>query len=286
MLGVNAKTPATPFLVGCVLFVWLVSLAGIVSNHVSLRKQGQSSSVGCVFVSLFAFGLVITAMLPPSSTVSEAALRSMCKNNLKELGRALHHYQKANGAFPLATSGDPAVSWRVQILPFVDKKKLFDKYVPGFAWNSEKNIPLSKTPVSSLLCPSAPFEIDAEGRYFSAYKMLAGPGTFSGDFKPRTPHGLSDGASNTLAIVEATGLNIIWTEPRDAQIDREPLGINFKGTGKYDSPGMMSSWHVGGAQAVFADGSVRFLSQDIDPKVLKALTTVDGGEPTDGWDAL
>ncbi len=270
---------AGEFVLFYILLAWVICFAGMVRSHVSIIRQQKRSVLGRTIAGLTALAMpaLVYFMLPPVASPREAARRSMCKNNLKRLGLALHKYQKANRTFPLATSGEPAVSWRVQILPFVDTRKLLDKYDPEFAWNSEKNAPLTKIHVSSLLCSSS-IDVDKEGRYFSAYTMLTGPGTFSDDFKPRTPQGISDGASNTLAIVEAAGLNIIWTEPRDAHIDREPLGINFKGTGKYDSPGLMSSWHIGGANAVFADGSVRFLNQDIDPQVLKALTTANGGE--------
>ncbi|MDA0807966.1 MAG: DUF1559 domain-containing protein [Planctomycetota bacterium] len=281
MLGDYAKTAATPFLVGYVLFVWLVSFAGLIRSHRSLRKQGQSSAVGCVIVSLFALGLLITSLIPAVPQARKAARRSQCKNNLKQIGVALLNHLDEHGSFPHASAGNPTVSWRVQILPHFDQPKLFEKYDQKAPWDSEKNDPIARTQVSGMSCPSRhtpPNGISDDGRFFTDYTMLTGPGTFSDNFEPRNPAGIKDGASNTLAVVEAAGLNIIWTEPRDASVDREPLGINFKGKGNYDSPGLMSSWHVGGAQAVFADGSVRFISQDIDPQVLKALTTANGGE--------
>ena len=44
------------------------------------------------------------------------------------------------------------------------------------------------------------------------------------------------------------------------------------------SAGWLSSYHAGGTQALMADGSVRFLSAQTDPALLKKLATVDGGE--------
>lgn len=113
MLGIYAKAAATPFLVGYVLFVWLVCLAGLIRGHISLRNQGQSSEVGCVIVSLVALGLLITAMLPAVPTAREAARRSQCKSHLKQLGVALLNHLDEHGSFPTASAGDPAVSWRV-----------------------------------------------------------------------------------------------------------------------------------------------------------------------------
>lgn len=281
MLGYYAKTAATPFLVGYVLFVWLVSLAGFFRSHISLKRQGLSSAGGCVFASLLALGLLMTALLPAVPQAREAARRSQCKNNLKQIGLALHNFVDEHGEFPHASAGNPTVSWRVQILPHFDQHNLFEKYDQKTPWDSETNDPIARTQVSGMSCPSRRTPSNGaseDGRIFTDYTMLTGPGTISDHFEPRNPAGIKDGASNTLAVVEAAGLNIIWTEPRDASVNREPLGINFKGKGNYDSPGLMSSWHVGGAQATFADGSVRFINQDIDPAVLKALTTVDGGE--------
>jgi len=278
-LNFHVKTTAAPFLIGYVLFVWLISLIGIIRSHISVKRQAESSPLGCVVLSLLMLGILITAMLPAVPTATEAARRSQCKSHLKQLAVSFLNYLDTHRTFPIAIDGSPAISWRVQLLPFFDQEKLFETYDQHSTWNSEQNQPIAEIQVSTLGCPSrhAPLT-DKKGRYFSDYAMLTGPHTFSGDFQPRTPVGITDGASNTLAIVEAAGLNIVWTEPRDAQVGREPLGINFKGTGKNDSPGIMSSWHVGGAQASLADGSIRYLSQDIDQRVLKALTTPNGGE--------
>ncbi len=90
---------------------------------------------------------------------------------------------------------------------------------------------------------------------------------------------MTDGLANTLAVTEATGLNIVWTEPRDAELGRNPLGINLAGDETSASRGIASSWHEGLVNAAMADGSVRSLSENIDPQVLKALTTISGGEP-------
>ena len=108
--------------------------------------------------------------------------------------------------------------------------------------------------------------------------MVTGPGSFSAGTRSIVPHDIKDGAANTLAVVEASGLNVVWTEPRDFDVARQPVGVNLKGLGRTDSPGLMSSYHQAGAQGAFADGSVRFINENIDPRVLKALTTIDSGD--------
>jgi len=56
------------------------------------------------------------------------------------------------------------------------------------------------------------------------------------------------------------------------------VGVNLVGQGKRDSPGAVSSYHPHGGFVAMADGSVRFLTNQTDPNVLKALLTADGGE--------
>lgn len=80
-------------------------------------------------------------------------------------------------------------------------------------------------------------------------------------------------------VVEACGMNIIWNEPRDIDLTTTPIAVNLPGKPRHHSPAMVSSLHKGGGNVLFADGTIRFISQTIDPKVLQALTTARGGEP-------
>ena len=70
----------------------------------------------------------------------------------------------------------------------------------------------------------------------------------------------------------------MWTNPEDIDVDSATIGINLPGREPGFPDGIMSSHHTGGAQAALADGSVRFISADTDPNILKALLTVDGKE--------
>jgi prepilin-type processing-associated H-X9-DG protein len=274
------------FVLGYVLLAWLICLAGMIRGHISISRHQKSSALRYSIACLSALGTVVfLCQLPSPGHPREASRRSTCKSNLRNLGFALWNYYDVHKRVPELTSGTPPVSWRVNVSQFVDFNSISREYDRSQTWDSTTNEPLAQRFHHAYMCPSRSGpETDVKRRVYTDYTMLAGRGTLSA-VKPRGPKGIADGASNTLAIVEATGLNIIWTEPRDASVDREPLGINFKGTGKNDSPGIMSSWHVGGAQAVFADGSVRFLSQDIDPQVFKALTTANGGESVEDWDS-
>jgi prepilin-type processing-associated H-X9-DG protein len=120
--------------------------------------------------------------------------------------------------------------------------------------------------------------VDDLHRYFTAYAGITGPQTAFPGGKALPIAKFTDGTSNTIVYGEAPGLKIVWTEPRDIDISREPIGIDLPGPRRGESPGTLSSYHSGGATAVFADGSVRFLSNNIKPAVLQALLTATGGE--------
>jgi len=94
---------------------------------------------------------------------------------------------------------------------------------------------------------------------------------------------VTDGVSNTLAIVEACGLPVVWTEPRDVDLAEQRVGVNLPGDQPGRSRGVVSSYHPQGGHVAMADGSVRFMSADIDPGVLRALLSATGGEPPPAW---
>ena len=264
---------------------WLVGMAGSIRTLRGTKKIDEYSWFGtfhtcsntvCPIVGIFAASILIPVM----TVRGEAPYRFACANNIRSIGRGLESYFESTNTLPQATIGKPPRSWRIELQPYLYGRSNLADYDPTSPWDSIENLEVSKQWMPHLTCPSSGNSQlrDDNGHCFADFSMLTGPDTFASEFQPRTPSGISDGASNTIAFVEASGLRIIWTEPRDALVGRERLGVNLTGTGDYDSPGIMSGWHTGGAYATFADGSTKFISQDIDPAVLKALTTANGGE--------
>ena len=217
-----------------------------------------------------------------SGPVETGGRRVNCRNNLKQIGLALYGYHDDNRVFPLPANGDPFVSWRVRLLPFLDRIAVYEQYDPTKAWDVEPNAALAMKSMEVYRCPSNPHPQDSSRRYFSDYVMVSGRGTFGGNPSGVKLAEIADGGANTIAVVEAVGLQIVWTEPRDFDVTTQPIGINLKGTGNADSPGILSSHHLRGAHVVFADGSVRFIQQSLDPAVLRKLTTIAGNERIDG----
>jgi prepilin-type processing-associated H-X9-DG protein len=246
----------------------------------SEARQNSSLPAG-----ILAGGIGILALLflmLPAIQPLPARRMHPCKRNLRQIAIALHNYLYAHDTFPAAASSEPPVSWRIQLLPYLDRKPLFTRYDQQRAWDAESNHAVAATRLDGFACPlraEAGAPCDDSGRYFTDYSLLTGADAFADKDRAIGSGDLKDGFSNTLAVVEASGMNIVWTEPRDADCDTQTVAVSSDRDGSH----IVSSFHSGGANAAFADGSVRYLNEDIDPRVLKALTTIAGGEPVDDF---
>ena len=182
-------------------------------------------------------------------------------------------YHDVNGTFPPAyladANGRPMHSWRVLILPYIEQQALYARYNFDEPWDGPNNSQLAALLPPPYRCPS-----DSAGTPGSAttnYAVITGPGTMFDGETASTLASVTDGTSNTILVVETTaGIN--WMEPRDLDANQMAFQIN-------GSPTEISSHHPGGAQAVFADGATRFLSQSVTAQVLRALISKAGNEP-------
>ncbi len=245
------------------------------------KSGGSSSSMTTAIIAVAAcavmfFGVcfLIALLLPAVQQAREAARRTQCKNNLKQIGLALHNYHDTFTLFPAAhlndLEGEPKLSWRVSILPFLGEAGRFNSYQFDDAWDSPSNSGLLNPLPVVYGCPSHTIP----GSTNTAYVTITGSNTALGDGKCVPLRDISDGTSNTLMIVEGCGLNIPWMKPQD---------INAATVKGVVDPNGASSKHTGGAHVLMADGSVRFVSINIDPKIYQSLITRNGGEQISGF---
>ena len=216
-------------------------------------------------------GVLVGLFLPAVQAAREAARRVQCVNNLKQIGLAMHNHHEAHDSFPPAAitnkAGKPLLSWRVAILPFLEEKALYDRFHLDEPWDSPHNKALIASMPASFHCPSRPIRQEEPG--MASYRVFTGATTA---FPPRTSvkiAGVTDGTSNTVMAVE-TREGVPWTKPEELEFDPRADGAkpNF-GAGSY---------HPGGFNALFLDGSVRFLKVTMALDVLRALITRAGGE--------
>jgi hypothetical protein len=194
------------------------------------------------------------------------AERMRSANNLKQLMLALHNYHDTYGHFPTDIrdkDGKPLLSWRVQILPFVEQEQLYKQFKLDEPWDSPNNKPLTDRMPKMLRSPRQAATLKDRTTYLAPL----GKGLMWD-----APNGLkiteiTDGTSNTIALVEADDDRaVIWSKPEDITIDP-----------KNPATGLLGHY-VDGFQAAMADGSVRFFKKGIDPMVLWAAFTRAGGE--------
>ncbi|WP_417376669.1 DUF1559 domain-containing protein, partial [Gimesia maris] len=112
--------------------------------------------------------ILIALLLPAVQQAREAARRSTCKNNMKQLGIALHNYHETHRIFPQMhveyarntdydpPGGESFLPWSVMILPFMDQAPLYNKINMNAAWRDSSNSnavlqpTLIKTPIASF----------------------------------------------------------------------------------------------------------------------------------------
>lgn len=217
-------------------------------------------------------------LLLPQVRSGPSSRHAQCKNNLKQIGVAMDGYRTDRAMFPGAAAGNPPMSWRVAILPQLGHGALALKYNQLIGWNIAPNAGLAQQEITVYRCPSDHDPKDAQGRWFTAYSMITGPHTIGGNLNGTPIEAITDGTSNTLLLVEACGQKIIWTEPRDVDFSVEKISIAPNDPRRPQSAGSMASNHAGGIHVLMADGRVAFISQNLEPAVLKKLATVDGGE--------
>jgi prepilin-type N-terminal cleavage/methylation domain-containing protein/prepilin-type processing-associated H-X9-DG protein len=240
-------------------------------------------------------GILIALLLPAVQAAREAARRSQCTNNLKQLALAAHNHHDTEGIFPTMyyyvavpahTNGD----WGslVKLMPFVEQTALFDQLSPG---NYLGDIPpvngLTQTVVPAYICPS-----DSTGSTPNAYAKSYGKsnylinqhmatifrsdnGKLTTDIRV-TMASVTDGTSNTILYGERdmwhNAAGGVWIGRVAGRTDAITVGRgDIPMNTKYPNPSSdpncnrhtWSSLHPGGCNFALADGSVRFINENI-----------------------
>ena len=209
---------------------------------------------------------LIAWLLPAVTEAKVANKRTQSKNNLKQIGLAMHNYHAAYLRFPPAVvigpDGKTPHSWRVEILPFLDQLELYEQYRMDEPWDSEHNKQLLEQIPDQYRCPE-----DDAFTTNSSYFALVGKGTVFENEKGQQIRDVIDGTSNTVMVVESKKA-VPWTKPEDIPIDFSKDLPKFGGF--YDkSPGF---------NVLFCDGAVRFISSTIDPEMLKRVMQRNDGQ--------
>ena len=251
---------------------------------------------------------VLVATIQFAQRTSEAAHQETCRRNLGQIVIGLVEYSAQFGSFPAGTvvndrlPPERRLSWLVVVWTFIEQWTwLLNQAEP---WDAAINLPtrghgVGEKPQASgrlalLTCPAASGSADEHMPGWTWYIGVAGvgrdaptlhdghprAGVFGYDRRTRLAD-IKDGASNTSLLVETNLSNGPWTAGGPATLrGLDPSRRPYIGQGRE-----FGGLHRGGVNVAFADGSVRFLRESIDPKAFEALSTVAGGEKLpDGWD--
>jgi prepilin-type N-terminal cleavage/methylation domain-containing protein/prepilin-type processing-associated H-X9-DG protein len=259
--------------------------------------------------------ILIGLLLPAVQKVREAAARTQCTNNLKQMGLALQGYHDSYNCFPSGgtntnnvtyINGIPAAgatwplqtaSWAFSILPYIEQNNVYMSGNQGM---------IQSAVIKTYFCPSRRNPVAVNGFGLMDYSGSAestnlGIGVITGmNIYPTNMMQITDGTSNTIAISEKNLCISRYSTGNDPCDNRGySWGYDYGGSGNWDNT--LSSYnyqpqqdlavntgctqgthgfgsaHQGGMQAVFVDGSVSRISYGINPQVFQWLCIINDG---------
>ncbi len=310
-----------------------------------MRRQGFTLVELLVVIAII--GILIGMLLPAVQQVREAANRTQCSNNIRQLSLGILNFESANSHFPAGSLtgeddddlGNDGWGWGAQILPFIEQVNLADSLEPGITnqpgvfldtFREGAIVAGGDTVIPTFRCPSSalgdfvPESNDqpangasasdprpwAVGYAVADYKGNAGPddqgvlmkrhdGIRADGVVECRFSDIPDGSSNTVLLAESSypgrqgNIWPVWVGamPRDFDStifckpgDPECSGINaWAGRGPQEwwtaeDDDCVWSFHPGGAQFGFCDGSVHFINENLNEDTYFNLgSRLDGG---------
>jgi len=312
-------------------------------HRTSSRPQHGFTLVELLVV-IAIIGVLVALLLPAVQAAREAARRSQCSNNIRQIGIALHNYHDVFLAFPMnyrpkGNNGTPqytTMSWMQGILPFIEQGNLYNSMSIAEPMSLPNNLKAAETPIKTYLCPSDGLtrngmmsgRSDGGGtKAVQNYKACSGaawnwhmenkenvrwgpvesngltncdglicsnsqgavPSNMTWVMKNMTRFStITDGTSNTFAVGEAIPAWSAWTwwYNQNAAVATAALPLNYKRgieklethVGSWNRNYSFYSLHPSGANFGMIDASVRFVPDNIDLNLYRALATTEGGE--------
>lgn len=121
-----------------------------------MKKRGFTLIELLVVIGIIA--VLIALLLPAVQQAREAARRMGCRNNLKQLGLALHNYESTYQVFPPSrinlSSPTYQITWQVMVLPYFDQVTLYNQYNCDLNWYHVDNDKTTTAKLPIFICPS------------------------------------------------------------------------------------------------------------------------------------
>ncbi len=285
--------------------------------HQSMKQiQDRRGCRGFTLVELLVviaiIGVLVGLLLPAVQAAREAARRVSCMNNQTQLGLGAHHFEFSMEHLPSGTvnpegpiTNQPvgqAVSWLVSILPYIEQQAAYQQFDFEAGAYAEANQKVRALAIPTLFCPSNPGEqvrIENDlsvglNHYVGCYNDAEAPidsdnnGLLYLNSEVRYSE-ILDGRSNTILLSECKqNMTSLGWVSGDRSSLRNTSGFDKRDPWTLNNPddadenpndvGKFGSYHVGGALFTFADGSTRFISESIDPDLLRQYGNRADGE--------
>ncbi len=267
-------------------------------------KQRNAFTLVELLVVIAIIGILVALLLPAVQAAREAARRMSCTNNLSQLAIAVQGYESAFRVYPpgtIAESG-PIVNvaqgyhhnWLAKLLPYMEEQNVYQHIDFSVSVYDEKNKPVRDLTIALHYCPSEPrgTEIPSASSYAGLHHDQNEPidTTNNGVFFLNTSvdyEQISDGSSHTIFIAEKLGepqKDLGWMSGTRWTLRNTGTPINAgrswnRNAASAETPdtsdplavGGFGSYHPGGGEFAFGDGSVRFLSETIDVPTYQQL---------------
>lgn len=238
------------------------------------RRRGWTSgllAVAAIGLCLScAIGLLLVIFLPVLQRASANARLRQCTANLQRIGVAMQSYYADYGCFPPGyvadAKGRPLHSWRALLLPYLDPP-LAIQYHFDEPWDGPRNSLLADRIPEVYRCPA---DALSDVSNTTDYVVINGKDTIFDGPNCTKMADITDGAANTLLVVEVVESGIVWLEPRDLRIEQITGGVN--------SADEVASHHTGGAHVLTADGKLHFLLESRHAVEVQELATKSGDE--------
>lgn len=260
-------------------------------------RGGAGFTLVELLVVLSIIGILVSLMLNGVQAVREAARRTSCSNNLRQHALALHQFHATFRSLPLGndTTEFRDQAWSTAILPQLEQAGIADQWNRKVAWDdAARNLELSKRVIPTFRCPTSlidePGDTDyagVMGSWLGSERSVRASGLNNGvlitsgplrSHPVRLPE-IFDGTSQTIFIAEVTDRlpeeHGLWADGRNV-ISHDNGGVNVNNTGE------IYSFHPGGAQISFSDGSTNFLTESVEKTLIGALCSRNGHEPIEG----
>jgi len=300
------------------------------------KRNNRAFTLVELLVVIAIIGILVSLLLPAIQAVREAARRSACQNNLRQIGLALLNYESAHSAFPPGQTWTTTkainpdrigYSWFTQILPQIEAGNVYDQFELMLAPDAPANHFAISPALEVALCPSAArldgdrtsagvivnFSYQGLELGCTDYMGLSGPKSNDGDIRDQTGTqyernqgmllstkdndgnqislvservkigSVLDGTSNTMFVTECSGRGVSDGDPHGAWVSAKNISsveaaINSDTAKESRNDELIFSDHAAGANCLFVDGSVRFLSSETSDQILYWLASRNGGE--------